>query len=380
MSLKEVAERLQQAAHFDQLLPLLREQEVAYLLAHPKVGHDWRNWLVDRLDQFFQELQKALDETNDRLNIINEEVERLKKALAEAEERAKATPFVEEEAPSPSSTEAEPSGAIVEKAEAALAEAAEAESTAPVEPTEAEKTEPTAPTETEEAEVVEPVAQAEAELTEPTEAEEAEVTAKKPASGRSIVALAHQVIRAREEFYAQMQRAYEELLKALVKGRLRISPEAKYVDLERGFAQKAITWLQIRIAKGEMSVEEAVARAKEKGWTEELDVSPEVYWATIEGFRKAGLYLSPTVVVKGERIEDAPREFAKEIEAGELTIEEAVELAKGAGWARPYQASGWSGTGGTLEEILGPEKVQELRELRGRKSPTSTSKKGKKRQ
>jgi len=345
MSLKEVAARLQTAQSFFELLPLLREQEVAYLLAHATVGQDWRNWLVDRLDQFFQQdLGQALGEVED-----------LKKALAEVEERAKATPF-EEEAPSPESAEpTEPTAPV-----------------APVAPTEAEKAEPSEAT-VEKAEAA-PTASAEAEEAEPSAStEEAEVTAKKPAS--SIATLAQRAIRAREDFYARAGRAYEELLEALADERLIIDPEAEYVDLQRDFAQKAITWLQIRIAKGEMTAAEAVARARSEGWVKEISVSPKVYRAMMEGFRRANLYLIHHAVVNGERL-NLPTELAQAIEAGELSVEEAVELARQAGWTRPYQASG----PGTLEEILGPEKVQELRELRGRKSPTSTSKKGKKRQ
>lgn len=332
MALKDFARRLQEA-QIDELLSLLREQEAATLLAHPKVGQGWRNFIVDRIAQ----LREALEAAEARLQGLEEEVRRLKEALEAAEAPLPSSVLVTEtEAPRIGETTevAVPSEVVeVQLAEAVEAEAETVETAPPVEETAEKTAEPT-------------------EATAPTEAQPAEVTAEKEASARSIVTLAQRAIRAREEFSVRMQEAYKALTGALTKKKLRIRRDAEYV--KQGVVQKAVTWLQTRIAKGEMTVEEAVEMAKKEGWTEEFSVSPTVYQAMTEAFRKANLYLFHTVV-DGETAVDLPTELAKAIEAGEVSVEEAVELAKKAGWARPYQH-------GTLEEILGPEKVQELRE------------------
>jgi hypothetical protein len=170
-----------------------------------------------------------------------------------------------------------------------------------------------------------------------------------------IVALAERAAAAREDFYARMDRAYKDLIGSLAEERLGINRDAEYVDQVTDFAQWAGTWLQVRIAKGEMSVEEAVARAKKEGWTEELTVRPDIYRAMMAAFQAAGLFLLRRARVDGEEI-DVQARLGQAIEAGQLTPEEAVELAEKAGWTRPFHPAE------DLEERIGPDKARELRE------------------
>jgi hypothetical protein len=61
--------------------------------------------------------------------------------------------------------------------------------------------------------------------------------------------------------------------------------------------------------------------------------------------------------VDGEEI-DVQARLGQAIEAGQLTPEEAVELAEKAGWTRPFEPREET----SLEERIGPDKARELRE------------------
>lgn len=180
---------------------------------------------------------------------------------------------------------------------------------------------------------------------EPAPAEETATAAEAaPPAISSIFDLAQRAKENKEEWGQKKNSAREALFHALGALKLRLDPEA--ICQDRG--STAMHFLTVKIASGEMTVEQAVEFAKSQdGWLIEMAVAPSIYNKMMDGFTAAGLHLRRNVKV-GVDVVDVHTEFGQALEKGEATLEEIIRRAREAGWTLPFREDSGTSVGEML--------------------------------
>jgi hypothetical protein len=137
-----------------------------------------------------------------------------------------------------------------------------------------------------------------------------------------------------EDWNAAKSAARQGLLDCLAENKLRIDRQAEYYDERNNNAYNGQAWLIVRIAKNQMTPQEAVEFAKRQNWADEIMIAPDIYQAMIRAFTTAKYYLPKTRIIYGKPV-DVQVALGRDIEAGKITPEEAVQMAVDAGWTLP---------------------------------------------
>ncbi len=145
-----------------------------------------------------------------------------------------------------------------------------------------------------------------------------------------------------EEFSQAMRIARQALGTIFSEQQIQIAGETKFIDPDTGYEKQAFEWLIIQIAKGEMTAEEATTYARgQEDWVTELLYRRDWIRQIQEIVRQAGeregkdLELVFWIPVNERHKVDLRIKITEAIQAGELTIEKAAEMALATrGWTR----------------------------------------------